>query len=468
MTLSCSYARLLLDATSNIGQFEMAKYSYSKILGDYYPSASHSKLICLDNSKCSCKPDTSGYVCPPCGNIKANLDLSDILDKFKIDIVEHFPNRLTCKCQKCSHIWNTSKASLRKSTRGCPKCVSLYVGSRNAKFYTLEELQEHLPKTIKLLDWIDNHNVRVSCLICKNEWDKHYLWVLRSQKACPTCHYESQRKWTKETAEALFNSDGRSHLKVLFWPNSTDNKAKLHCTQCDNVWEAKAENYTLKKSACPKCSICNSSRVQIVAMELVGSRLDIDFDRHSGNSEYTILKPESSRRFRADGYSTATDTVFEFHGDAFHGNLNRYAPDATPNYFAKHLTTQELYDRTILREDYIKSLGYRLIVWWELDYRNDRDYIDYSQITIGNAFVAVRDGMNLEQLKANLIAEDRKAELPLDAGLQEVLWKYPSLKRETGFAEVSKEVYQVRILEATQHYVIFECEDDRYITRSLT
>ncbi|MCW6598627.1 zinc-ribbon domain-containing protein [Yersinia ruckeri] len=442
------------------------RYQYSSKLGDYYPSAKNPQLICRDKSECRCNDSGS---CTVCKNHAGVLLLDQNLANANITVISEDQWRLDCKCDICSHVWNTSKGCAKK-LRSCPKCALKSMALKNSKFYTLEELQGHLPEKIKVVDWIDNQNIRVSCLSCNHEWDKHYLWAIHSQKACPKCFHASLCKWNIETVTALFIKDGRSsQLEVLSWPLTTNGKATFRCKQCTNEWQGKAEDYVLKKTGCPQCNINRASRVQTESMRIVEQQLGITFDRHSGNSEYSILNPKSKNsRFRADGYSTATDTVFEFHGDAYHGNLNRYAPDANPNYFAKHLTTQELYDQTILREDYIKSLGYRLIVWWELDYRNDRAFSMPNQITIGNAFVAIRDGMNLEQLKANLIAENRKSEVSVDAGLQEVLWKYPSLKREAGFAEVSKEIYQVRILEATQHYVLFECEDDRYITRSLT
>jgi hypothetical protein len=72
-------------------------------------------------------------------------------------------------------------------------------------------------------------------------------------------------------------------------------------------------------------------------------------------------------RYRVDGYCATTNTVYEFHGDVWHGNPNVFAPDELCNPFSE-LTASELYKNTITRENYIKSLGYNLVVMWEQDW----------------------------------------------------------------------------------------------------
>ena len=67
-----------------------------------------------------------------------------------------------------------------------------------------------------------------------------------------------------------------------------------------------------------------------------------------------------------DGYDLKTNTAYEFHGDYWHGNPNKY----NPNEFNPHLnkTFGELYENTLRREKDIISAGYNLVSIWELDY----------------------------------------------------------------------------------------------------
>lgn len=92
------------------------------------------------------------------------------------------------------------------------------------------------------------------------------------------------------------------------------------------------------------------------------------FIQHALNGgEYTIL----GTRFKADGYCEETNTIYEFHGDSIHGNLNVFDDDELCNPFSD-LTAKELYELTKIREEKIKELGYNLIVMWESDYREQR------------------------------------------------------------------------------------------------
>jgi hypothetical protein len=68
-------------------------------------------------------------------------------------------------------------------------------------------------------------------------------------------------------------------------------------------------------------------------------------------------------RKRVDGYDPNTNTVYEFHGDYWHGNPEKFDPSSM-NERAK-MTFGELYARTIEREALIKSAGYSLVTIWK-------------------------------------------------------------------------------------------------------
>lgn len=68
-----------------------------------------------------------------------------------------------------------------------------------------------------------------------------------------------------------------------------------------------------------------------------------------------------------DGYDPNTKTIYEFYGDFWHGNPNLYNPNKMNVYCGK--TMKELYDKTIERENKLKSLGYKLITIWENDWK---------------------------------------------------------------------------------------------------
>ena len=117
----------------------------------------------------------------------------------------------------------------------------------------------------------------------------------------------------------------------------------------------------LSGNGCPQCSKSNYSKVSI---EWLNS-LSLDIQHAENGGEYRI----PNTRFHVDGYHKETNTVYEFHGDVYHGNPKLYSPDDTPHPFNKDITAGELYQKTIQREEEIKSLGYNLVVMWESDYK---------------------------------------------------------------------------------------------------
>jgi hypothetical protein len=88
------------------------------------------------------------------------------------------------------------------------------------------------------------------------------------------------------------------------------------------------------------------------------------FIQHAGNiGEHQI----SGTRYKADGYCEETNTIYEFHGDCFHGNPDLFEHDTQCNPFNDY-TAKELYDATKERENKIISLGYNLVIMWENDF----------------------------------------------------------------------------------------------------
>lgn len=71
-------------------------------------------------------------------------------------------------------------------------------------------------------------------------------------------------------------------------------------------------------------------------------------------------------RYRADGYCKLTNTIYEFHGDYWHGNPYVFLSTEINEVVGKSMG--DLYKQTIIREDLIKALGYNLIVMWESDF----------------------------------------------------------------------------------------------------
>ncbi len=91
----------------------------------------------------------------------------------------------------------------------------------------------------------------------------------------------------------------------------------------------------------------------------------------------TLNIPEDRRQIRIfidkkiyipDAYIAETNTVYEFWGDYWHGNPNKYCPnDINPN---NKTTYGDLYNETQQKRQALLDAGYNLIEIWETDYIN--------------------------------------------------------------------------------------------------
>lgn len=93
-------------------------------------------------------------------------------------------------------------------------------------------------------------------------------------------------------------------------------------------------------------------------------QIHIQHCRNGG--EHKIKGPKN---YRADGYCEATNTIYEFHGDRFHGNPALFDPTDQCHPFT-HQLASELYSSTLEREAYIITQGYNLVVMWESDFNS--------------------------------------------------------------------------------------------------
>jgi len=87
------------------------------------------------------------------------------------------------------------------------------------------------------------------------------------------------------------------------------------------------------------------------------------FIRHKLNEGEFVIP---GTKYKADGYCEETNTIYEFHGDFWHGNPKKFnQEDINPK---TKCTYGELYEKTLLKEQMIKDLGYNLVVLWESDF----------------------------------------------------------------------------------------------------
>jgi len=111
-------------------------------------------------------------------------------------------------------------------------------------------------------------------------------------------------------------------------------------------------------NGCPKCRPFKSVSSQ--------SWLDsLNIPDNEGRREVKHLV--KGKRYIADGYDPLTKTVYEFHGDYWHGNPNVY--DLSKTNPSTKTTFGELYEKTQIKKQDFLDAGYNYIEMWESDWK---------------------------------------------------------------------------------------------------
>lgn len=140
---------------------------------------------------------------------------------------------------------------------------------------------------------------------------------------------------------------------------------KFSCPDCGADWKATPNTYR-ESVICPDCHprVVGRSRVCAEWINSVAASTGQKIVHADNEGEYRI----PGTRWRADGYCAETNTIYEFHGDFWHGNPKRYNLEDLNTIMG--MTYGELFARTQARESAIKNMGYNLIVMWESDYHD--------------------------------------------------------------------------------------------------
>lgn len=114
----------------------------------------------------------------------------------------------------------------------------------------------------------------------------------------------------------------------------------------------------LTGAGCPACAMHRTSRAEQAWLDTIPAAINRNYPLTINNT-----------RMWADGYDPNTNTVYEFHGDYWHGNPSKYNPtDINPS---THTSYGALYAATLARTQMIRSAGYTVVEMWETDWHKN-------------------------------------------------------------------------------------------------
>jgi hypothetical protein len=132
-------------------------------------------------------------------------------------------------------------------------------------------------------------------------------------------------------------------------------KTEFECGDCGHTWKTTPSRAIRSVLRCPACKP-NQSQEALDWLDDMRTSLNIPIRDAVHGGELRI----PGTRFKADGINKKHGIVFEYHGDAVHGNPAVYELNASPSLYNRSLAS-DLYIKTIEREFSIREAGFVLV-----------------------------------------------------------------------------------------------------------
>jgi hypothetical protein len=232
----------------------------------------------------------------------------------------------------------------------CPKCSNSY--SRTTQEVLNEFKKVHGDK-YEYLPFDYQTNKQKIEIVCKKHGNfsqgvKEHM----KGSGCPACK-PNFKKTTETFIEAAKKKHGEKYDYSKVDYKGNDVLVNIVCKKHGEFQQTPHAH--LAGYGCKRC-VANSSKKENEWLDSLGIEGLIRQHRLKINDKIRVV----------DGFDPKTNTVYEFHGDYFHGNPKYYKPYWTHNVSKKKF--KELYDKTVEKREIIKKAGYNYVEIWESEF----------------------------------------------------------------------------------------------------
>lgn len=371
---SASFADFISMARSK----HQHRYDYSKSSDTFVNYTSFVVIICTihgDFTQQASVHAHKGHGCVQCRNAAMSSTTKQFVEKatavhghlYDYSRVHYKKNSINVEigCPKHGYFWQTP-ASHIKQTAGCPECANIRIGRSRARsqgdFIEAAQAVHGLTYDYTDAKYVQQYQ-RVDILCHRHGMFSQLPKVHLKGAGCPKCADErgSQKlkqrnaKSFQQRAQAVHGDlYGYKHVEYLGYKKDVVLTCKIH-----GYFSLKPVKH-LQGQGCPTCSSSKMySEKACDWLDYVAKQENILIVHARNGQEWRV----PGTNYKADGYCATTNTVYEFYGDFWHGNLDRYPADKY-NGVCK-ATMGELHAKTMHREERIRGLGYNVVTMWE-------------------------------------------------------------------------------------------------------
>jgi hypothetical protein len=341
------------------------KYDYSKV--EYIGANKKIIINCYEHGKFEQVPHShlSGSGCNKCGIVKRKSNTEDFIEKaIKIHKNKYDYSKVNYikATKKIIIICKIHKEFLQEANShlngvGCPVCGGCIQSNTNEFIEKANKIHNYRYDYSK----VDYKKANTKIIIICNEHGE-FLQTPNGhldKKGCHECGGSKPLNTNSFIEKAVkIHGNKYNYSKVNY---------KNHMTNIIIICEKHGEflqtpNNHLAGACCNKCIGNQFSKPQIQWLELLMNINNIYIQHALNDGEFKI--PDV--KYKVDGYCKETNTIYEFHGNYWHGNPKLF--DSNDMNKTCNMTFGELYKKTLEKEQIIKDMGYNLEVMWELDW----------------------------------------------------------------------------------------------------
>jgi hypothetical protein len=253
----------------------------------------------------------------------------------------------------------------------CPSCSYLSSFLTNEEFILKSNIKHNFiyDYTNCIFTGVDNR-IKIICKI-HGEFEKVASNHLGGQ-GCIECSTEDRRLKLAYTTEEFIeqaieiHGDRYNYSQTIYFRRKSNVNiiCKIH-----GVFP-QVPYVHLSGSGCPKCTY-KISKPETQWLDYLGIPEE--------QRQATIKYGENNKKwFSVDAFDPATNTIYEFHGDFYHGNpkvIKDFDAENPKNY----ITYKDLFLATMEKERILKEKGYKIINMWESDWNNSAEKIIIDQ-----------------------------------------------------------------------------------------
>lgn len=178
-------------------------------------------------------------------------------------------------------------------------------------------------------------------------------------KGCPKCSFEKLGDLRRNSNKKFIDKANKIHNNeydyLLKNYKNIHSKIEIICRKHGSFIQRASAHLLGQK--CPKCAV-------------LVSKPELEFLNCLMIPDTKECRQKNIYNLRVDGYDPKTNTIYEFLGDYWHGNLSIYKKNDLNKQNKK--TFGELYNKTFEKLNKLKQMGYNVKYIWETDWKSNK------------------------------------------------------------------------------------------------